>query len=444
MNQIEISLLGAIKVKFDGEDVTENLRTKKERAILAYLAEESGRSHTRPIIAEFFWPDRPENYARMNLRQALMGIRKAFGGEKNTTPFLRITEDTVRFLPDTAQLDTVICREHFQTVKNHKHDHLHTCSECINHLNQIIELNRGEFLEDLVLGDVAGFQEWIVFRRERYFRNLLDTLQLLSKVYYKQGDYDQAYWFVWRYVDLAPLEESAHRLLMSLLSLSGRRNAALQQYEFCKSIIEREFGLEPSAETQQLYAKIKNGLPIDLIDTGELGRNKKIKSGSLKKITTDQLYDPITRIPNRPLFMDRLRHTISRMERSRLMAAVFILSFSYPRNSKIPPDSMKEIQQHLVRRLVAVVREGDTVAMLQENEFALILEEIKDPMVIEKITNKIRKAVESQLVVDGKRIELHLSIGSSLFPIDSSDPISLLSKADVSMRIAQQMQPPLF
>ena len=113
MNQLEISLLGAIKVKFDGEDVTENLRTKKERAILAYLAEESGRSHTRSIIAEFFWPDRPENYARMNLRQALLGIRKAFGGEKNTIPFLRITEDSVRFFPGKAWLDTVACSEHF-------------------------------------------------------------------------------------------------------------------------------------------------------------------------------------------------------------------------------------------------------------------------------------------------------------------------------------------
>ncbi len=282
-----------------------------------------------------------------------------------------------------------------------------------------------------------------MFRRERYFRNLLDTLQMLSKVFYKQGDYDQAYWYVWRYVDLAPLEESAHRLLMSLLSLSGRRNAALQQYEFCKSIIEREFGIEPSAETQQLYAKIKNGLPIDKIDTGGLANTGKISTAPLKKITTDQLYDPITQIPNRPLFMDRLRHALSRMERARLMAAVYILSMDYPKNPKLAPDIMKQVQQHLVRRLVATVREGDTVAMMQQNEFALILEEIKDPMVIERITAKIKKAVDAPIMVDDLRIQVHLSIGSSLYPIDSSDPIALLSKADVAMRTARQLQPPL-
>ncbi|MBE0686283.1 MAG: winged helix-turn-helix domain-containing protein, partial [Anaerolineaceae bacterium] len=58
---------------FDGSDLSEILRTRKERALLAYLAEEPPRVQTREKVAEFFWPNRPETYARMNLRQALLG-----------------------------------------------------------------------------------------------------------------------------------------------------------------------------------------------------------------------------------------------------------------------------------------------------------------------------------------------------------------------------------
>jgi DNA-binding SARP family transcriptional activator len=98
MSQLKIGLLGSFHVQLDGVDITEALRTKKERAILAFLAQEAERPHLRQTVAEFFWPDRPENYARMNLRQALLGIRRAMGCEDNANAFLKVTEETVRLL----------------------------------------------------------------------------------------------------------------------------------------------------------------------------------------------------------------------------------------------------------------------------------------------------------------------------------------------------------
>ncbi len=77
MSRLEISLLGPFRVHFDGNDLNEILRTRKERALLAYLAEEPPRLQTREKVAEFFWPNRPETYARMNLRQALLGLAQS-------------------------------------------------------------------------------------------------------------------------------------------------------------------------------------------------------------------------------------------------------------------------------------------------------------------------------------------------------------------------------
>jgi len=81
MLKLEIFLFGNFEIRLDGVDITDSLRTRKERALLAYLAEEPAILHTREKIAEIFWPNRPETYARMNLRQALLGLRKTIEGE---------------------------------------------------------------------------------------------------------------------------------------------------------------------------------------------------------------------------------------------------------------------------------------------------------------------------------------------------------------------------
>ncbi len=442
MSILKFFLLGSFKVHYAGVDITENLRTRKERAILAYLVMESQRVHPRESIAEFFWPDRPENQARMNLRQALLGIRKVLTGD-NTNPFLQITEDSVKFNAAIAWRDTAVFTDHLQATHGHEHPHLHTCPECLHNLEQAVEVYRGDFLEDLLLSDVAAFQEWVFFHRERYFRSLLDSLHSLAEVYFKQAAFDQAYQYAWRYVTLAPLEEEAHRLLMHIFARSGRRSAALQQYNLCRSYIKRELGVEPSAETKRLYEQIKNGLPLDKLDTGSLPPAPEptpAKTGQGRPRPTGPLYDPFTQIPMRPLFMDRLQHTLTRMERDQLIAAVCILSVTFPLNPKMNAELKIQVEQNLVKRLTGAVRKGDTVARLQEDEFAVILESIKDSAVIPMIAQKIYNAVSSPILVQGQAVEVKVALGTSAYPDDGTDPNTLINQADLVMRKSRLAQ----
>jgi two-component SAPR family response regulator len=90
---LSLSLLGSFQCSVNGNDRSSSFRTKKERLILAYLAVEADRPHQREILGEMFWPGKPEGYARMNLRQALSGIRKAIQNGDAKTPFLLITDD---------------------------------------------------------------------------------------------------------------------------------------------------------------------------------------------------------------------------------------------------------------------------------------------------------------------------------------------------------------
>ena len=372
MKSLEIFLLGNFVILLDGVDITEVLRTRKERAILAYLAEESTRIHSRETIAEFFWPDRPENYARMSLRQAFLGIRKALGGADSATPIIRIADETVQFNAQNAWLDTAAFTNHLTTVRNHHHPHLHTCQSCIHHLEQAIEMYRGDFLQDLLIGELASFQEWAIFQRERHFRRMLEALQAIAEVYSKQGNYDLAYQFAWRYVNMAPLEESAHRLLMRLLNVTGRRAAALQQYQLCKAFLARELAIEPSPETNKLYEQIKLGLPVERPDTGSLNpAPPPPATGTLptrpRARPTGPLYDPFTQIPLSTLFMDRLTHALVRMEREHFYVVVVCLAVTIPPNMDMTPEFKNLVLQNLARRLVGSLRKGDTVGRLRDD-----------------------------------------------------------------------------
>jgi len=263
MGQLAINLLGPFEVYLNNQIVNKIFRTRKERALLAYLAVENERLHRREALAELFWPNRPEGYARTNLRQALFGVRRAIGGLD--TGALRIADDFVQFKTKlTYALDTLSFRQHVNATYTHQHRNQDTCLECAQHLEKAVDLYRGDFLEDIFLSDSSEFQEWVVFQREQYFRYLLVALHNLTRYYQERGDYEQAYKYAWRHVKLAPLEEAARRQLMNLLALSGQRSAALEQYKNLKVLLADELYVEPSAETQALYERIKAGIALDL------------------------------------------------------------------------------------------------------------------------------------------------------------------------------------
>lgn len=441
MSKLKICLLGTLKVELNDNPITDLIRTRKEISILAYLTEENGRVHNKTALAKLFWPNRPENLALLNLEQALQGIQGVISKDSDqANPFL-LTTDSVQMDAEAFLLDTHIFSSYIHSVKNHPHANYHTCQDCIQKLEQSVDLYRGSFLNGLSLNDLPSFQDWIDQSRSRYHLQMLDALQLLSKIFVKQNHFDLAYKYARHYVFLAPLDEGGHRLLMRILALSGRRNAAIQQYQFLQGSLEKELGSEPSAETKQLYARIKNGLPIDDIDTGSLAKTN-IPTQPVTNLSDSsiQLYDPATSLPLKPIFMDRLVHTIRRMERQQLMAAVVIISISYPLNLEMPPLIKKQVQHHIAGRLSGSIRESDTLAVLQEDEYGLILEEIKDSQVLPQLAQKITRALNPPIIIQNQRIEIKAVLGTSLFPADGTEPAALIAQAEVALKNARLHQ----
>ncbi len=264
MIRLSISLLGSFEVHLDEENITPSFRTKKERALFAYLAAEANKPHAREVVAELFWPDRPEGYARTNLRQALTGIRRALGSQNTTPNYLKISDDFIQLLANnTVSIDVVEFDRLISFTSAHKHTDIHACETCAGKLEIAVESYQGEFLEEFLLADSFEFQEWIIFQREHHFRQLLTALKNLIEYYARKRDFKTAQKYAWRQVQVAPLEETAHQQLMLMLAMDGRRSAALEQYQNCRTILAKELGIDPDLETTALYEKIKAGLVVD-------------------------------------------------------------------------------------------------------------------------------------------------------------------------------------
>ncbi len=162
MAHLSLSLLGPVQAVQEGQPVTA-FESNKVRALLAYLAVEANRPHTRDALVGLLWPDQSEQAARNNLRQAIANLRQAIGDRTATPPFLLITRETIQFNAESDHsLDATAFTALLAACEKHTHRRPETCRSCAQRLHQAVELYRGNFLEQFFLrthiagGDMPG------------------------------------------------------------------------------------------------------------------------------------------------------------------------------------------------------------------------------------------------------------------------------------------------
>jgi DNA-binding SARP family transcriptional activator/predicted ATPase len=282
MARLVIRLLGPFQASLDGAPLT-GFHSDKVRALLTYLCVEAERPHRRERLAGLLWPDLPERAARTNLRHALANLRqviadRASSGDQQVAPaFLLITRQTIRF---NTESDAWVDAQAFASA-------LQAMQRPIPQLEGAIEWYHGEFLEGFTLPDSSIFEEWLLLQRECFHRLALDALHRLVRGYTTQGEYERALAYAWRQVELDPFREKAQRQLMRLLAYNGQASEALAQYETCRQLLVEELGAEPSAETIDLCAQIRDEtlaipepftlrLPAFLLDEQEVAAERPV------------------------------------------------------------------------------------------------------------------------------------------------------------------------
>ncbi|MEH2438044.1 MAG: diguanylate cyclase [Nostoc sp.] len=159
------------------------------------------------------------------------------------------------------------------------------------------------------------------------------------------------------------------------------------------------------------------------------------------QLIRNAFYDGLTELPNRVLFLDRLRQTIERSKRRNdYYFAVLFLDL----------DGFKEINDRfghgigddflvaIARRLESCLRGGDTVARFGGDEFTVLLEDIKDITEAINVAKRIQDSLRLPLNLNGYQLSTTASIGITWNFSHYEEPATLLRDADIAMYQAKR------
>lgn len=243
---LEVRLLGEPEAQVDGKPI--DVDTRKAIAVLAYLAVEGPT--TRDTLTALLWPEAPPDRARATLRRTLSALRTGVGRDH-----LESDRDRV-VLTGSLRLDVRDFEDELTATHGHDHEPRDVCHECIPHLARVADLYRGHFLEGFGVGDAPEFEDWARTAGEAFRLRAGEALNRLGMAMAASGDYAAAISAVARWLELDPLHEPAHRLLMLLNAWAGDRPAAMSAYRSFVALLDRELGVPPLEETSELYEAI--------------------------------------------------------------------------------------------------------------------------------------------------------------------------------------------
>ena len=233
---LKFSLLGRPQVTLNGQPVT-GFASEKELILLCYLLLNPGEQ-SRPQLAGLLWGEMSEERARANLSTAVYNLRQLLPNA------ITANRKTAVFNPDQpVWLDTAVLQQAIQADDE-------TLATAVAHY-------RGPFLEGVYPQDAPELEAWLQQERERWRLLALTGLDHMVQQQSQAGEWEKAITSLRRLLTIEPWREESHRALMRLLARTGQFNAALVQYETCRTLLQEELGVEPMAETTAVYQRIE-------------------------------------------------------------------------------------------------------------------------------------------------------------------------------------------
>jgi len=173
-----------------------------------------------------------------------------------------------------------------------------------------------------------------------------------------------------------------------------------------------------------------------------------------EKLEHNLFHDPLTGLPNRRLFLDRLHHSFVRAKRDPdRHYALLLANVDHFKvlNERLGTASGDQVLQEIARRVSACLRQQDTVARsakdtvqpvlsrLGGDEFTVLLDAIGDPNDAMRVATRIHAAIAEPLFVEGQEVRISASVGIALGTPAHEQPEEMLKDADTAMRRAKAL-----
>ncbi len=159
------------------------------------------------------------------------------------------------------------------------------------------------------------------------------------------------------------------------------------------------------------------------------------------RLLRNAFYDALTSLPNRVLFLDRLRQAFERGKRRNnyRFGLLFLDLDEFKKiNDRFGHGMGDDLLVAIAQRLESCLRSGDTVARFGGDEFAVLLEEIKGVSDATNIAKRIQDTLKAPLNLNGQEFTITASIGIALSSDSHEEPSNMLRDADVAMYRAKQ------
>jgi len=151
-------------------------------------------------------------------------------------------------------------------------------------------------------------------------------------------------------------------------------------------------------------------------------------------------HDELTQLPNRNLFLDRLKQSIFEADRADQLVAVLFLDLDRFKtiNDSLGHTVGDQVLIQAANRLNSVLRAGDTISRLGGDEFSIVLPDIRNVRDCTMIAEKLLEAMAKPLMIGERELVVSVSIGITIYPFDNAEIQGLLKNADMAMYHAKE------
>ncbi|OGT54293.1 MAG: hypothetical protein A3F43_04110 [Gammaproteobacteria bacterium RIFCSPHIGHO2_12_FULL_42_10] len=229
---------------------------------------------------------------------------------------------------------------------------------------------------------------------------------------------------------------------------SGRHDKKFYE-EMWKSINEKGYwegeiwNRKKTGEIFPEFITISTLINIDEYVCNYIAISSDITSFKLEDLRnlTLAFYDPLTGLPNRSLYHDRVSHALDNAKLNPNSKHT-ILFMDLDHFKQVNDTYGHLVGDHLLKivgqRLSSLIRAGDTVARVGGDEFTAVLHGDNDKATVKKLAERIVENIEKPFEVDGHKVNIAISIGISFYPDDAKQLDDLLAKADEAMYDAKK------
>lgn len=146
-------------------------------------------------------------------------------------------------------------------------------------------------------------------------------------------------------------------------------------------------------------------------------------------------HDPLTGLANRNLLWDRLEQALHVAQRNKTLVATMLIDLNKFKliNDTFGHEAGDVVLTAVARRMLASVRDSDTVARLSGDEFVLVLANQPSLRYTLRMIDRLREALAVPVAFDSTEIAIGAAIGVSIYPHDGDSPVDLVKAADIAM-----------